>query len=75
MQTRTDPAAALREAALHLSAGRHAQALAAFKSLAERDPTSLPALAGVAASLQHLGRLDEAIAAWQRVIARAPTQV
>jgi len=75
MQTRTDPAAALREAALHLSAGRHAQALAAFKSLAERDPASLPALAGVAASLQHLGRLDEAIAAWQRLIARAPTQV
>jgi tetratricopeptide (TPR) repeat protein len=75
MQIRTEPTAALREAALHLSAGRVAQALAAYAALADRDPGSVPALAGVAASLHHMGRLEEAIAAWQRVIARAPTQV
>lgn len=52
--------------------GRHGSALAHFRYVLRRDPTSTRAQRGLARALEGAGRLDEAEAAYRDVIDRSP---
>jgi tetratricopeptide (TPR) repeat protein len=65
-----------REAEAHFDAGRalsargqHAEAAAAYLAAVERDPARVDALLRAGLSFRRAGRLDEAIAAYDRAVA------
>jgi Flp pilus assembly protein TadD len=63
-------------AALDLVAeGHHEQALAEYEKSLAADPAFIDALHGMSRALQDLGRLDEAIAAAQRIAELEPDDV
>jgi tetratricopeptide (TPR) repeat protein len=54
-------------------AGRYREALTAFREEAERRPASADAAANVAATLERLGRHDEAVRECERALALGPS--
>ena len=68
METQTT----LAEAYAALVRGNHGAARDAYAAVAAREPDNLAALAGRAAALHKLQRLDEARAAYEQVLARQP---
>ena len=66
------PAARRAQAEAALRSGRAGDALVAFQSLVETDPTDTDSRMGVAASLAALGRVDEALAGYEQISADQP---
>lgn len=67
-----DTQASLAEAYTDLVRGNYGAALQTYTAVAEREPQEVAALAGRAAALHKLRRLDEAQAAYERVLALQP---
>ncbi|SOE00036.1 tetratricopeptide repeat protein [Caenispirillum bisanense] len=67
-----DTQASLAEAYTDLVRGNYGAALQTYTAIAERDPREVAALAGRAAALHKLRRVDEAQAAYERVLALQP---
>lgn len=67
------PAALHRTATAHWEAGRQAEALAVFRTIAQRQPANADAQYNLGATLFGMGRMTEAAEALQRAVALRPS--